>query len=418
MRAEIIAIGDELIEGVRVDTNSAWLSTQLRMLGLDISYHTTVGDQLAELTGALQTAWSRADVVICTGGLGPTADDLTRQAVAEATGRPLETRADILEAIRQLFADRGRVMPPRNAVQAQFPAGSEVILNPGGTAPGFHLEITGAANNPVHLYALPGVPAEMRAMWRQTVEPALTALLGPRRKVFCQRRIHCFGMGESAVEQALPDLIRRDRQPLVGITAHQATITLRIVAQGATKQECQAAIEPVAAAIYHCLGNVIFGEGDDSLHGVVMRLLASRQQSLAIAEWGSCGLASHWIATTPEAATVLRGAVIAGQNETWSRIVPSSDQASTATDTRQLANRVAQTAEAVRRWWDADWGLAIGPFPESFSTNDRPQYVHIALASRAGTTNHPFRFGGHPEIIMPRFAKQALNTLRLALLGH
>ena len=189
---------------------------------------------------------------------GPTADDLTREALARLAGTDLVLDEASLAHIRALFARRKRPMPERNVVQAMFPRGSRPIPNPEGTAPGIHLEVPRPDGSPCHLFAVPGVPAEMQQMWEQSVVPALVSL-GAGQQVIRHRRIKCFGVGESDLEQMLPDLIRRGRTPLVGITVHDATITLRITATAPTESECLAQMEPTIATIRECLGTLIFG---------------------------------------------------------------------------------------------------------------------------------------------------------------
>ena len=223
MEAEVIAIGDELTSGQRLDTNSKWLSQELSNLGIRTVRHTTIGDDLAHNVDALRQAAQRVDIVVCTGGLGPTLDDLTRQAFADAFDAPLELDEDSLEHIRQLFVSRGRDMPERNRAQALFPRGSQTIPNPHGSAPG--IDFTSAKDS-CRFFALPGVPAEMTEMWFHTVVPRIESMaanpLGPLRF----HAVKVFGIGESDVEVRLPELISRDRIPTVGITVSRATITL------------------------------------------------------------------------------------------------------------------------------------------------------------------------------------------------
>ena len=211
MHAEVLAIGDEITSGQTLDTNSQWLSQRLGELGIAVLYHSTVGDQLPACTEVFRHSIDRADVVVATGGLGPTADDLTREALAAAAGRPLEMAPDAMQYIRRMFARRNRPMPPQNQRQAMFPAGSRVVLNPHGTAPGIDLEVPREGRPACRVFCLPGVPAEMVEMWHASVGPAIAALLGDDRRIICQRRIHCFGAGESQIESMLPDLIGRGR---------------------------------------------------------------------------------------------------------------------------------------------------------------------------------------------------------------
>src|SRR6186997_2405402 len=207
MRAEIIAIGDELTSGQRLDTNSQWLSQRLGELGIPVAFHTTVRDDLDDNVAAFRNAIERADVVVATGGLGPTADDLTREALAAAAGVELYEDAAALAHIRNLFARRKREMPERNKLQAQFPRGSRVVPNPEGTAPGIDLTVPRSCVPPCRVFALPGVPAELFTMWNDTVKPALVAAQ-PSSRIICHRRIKCFGVGESDLEAMLPDMIR------------------------------------------------------------------------------------------------------------------------------------------------------------------------------------------------------------------
>ena len=276
MIAEIISIGDELTSGQRLDTNSQWLSQQLGDLGIQVLYHTTVADDLEANVHVFQTAANRADIVVASGGLGPTADDLTRDALARAAGVSLVLDEPSLAHIRSLFARHNREMPERNRLQAMFPTGARPIPNACGTAPGIDLIVSRAGAGQSRVFALPGVPVEMFEMFAAWVAPAVAGMQ-PEQRIIRHRRIKCFGAGESQVEQMLPDLIRRGRQPAVGITVHAATITLRITAEGRTAEECYAAMQPTADTIHECLGNLVFGEEDDELEDVVVQLLAERR---------------------------------------------------------------------------------------------------------------------------------------------
>ncbi len=208
MQAEVISIGDELTSGQRLDTNSQWLSARLAEIGVRTLYHTTVADDLDANIHVFKTAIDRADIIVATGGLGPTADDLTRDAIAASAEQPLELDDAALKHIESLFARRARPMPDRNRVQAYFPRGTRVVQNPAGTAPGIDLDVPRHGRRACRLFALPGVPAEMQEMWEQSVAPAIQSMVGPAR-VICHRRIKCFGVGESDLEAKLPDLIRR-----------------------------------------------------------------------------------------------------------------------------------------------------------------------------------------------------------------
>jgi nicotinamide-nucleotide amidase len=387
MRAEIISIGDELTTGQRLDTNSQWLAERLLEIGVPVAFHTTVGDQLTDNVLVFRQACERADVVVATGGLGPTADDLTRQALTDLAGVPLIQDDASLAHIKTLFAKRKREMPPANIVQAQFPQGSRPIFNPNGSAPGIDIAIPRALGfpqinaKPVRIFALPGVPAEMKEMWAATVSPAIQELLGVR-KVIAHYRIKCFGVGESDLEAMLPDLIARNRYPLVGITVSQATITLRVTAEGDSAATARAAMQPTIETIHACLGDLIFGHEDDELQHVVVRLLRERKQTLAVSEWATGGLISHWLAecNSPD---VFRLGVVHSTADSWASVAASASA-------------------------DADYQLLVGPIEAGA--------LPMILIFQGHKLHKSVPFVGHPEILRPRAAKQALNLLRLHLL--
>lgn len=398
MPAEIISIGDELTSGQRLDTNSQWLSERLGELGVRVLFHTTVADDLAANVRVFREAFDRADLVIASGGLGPTADDLTREAIAQAAGVDLVLDEGSLAHIRALFARRGREMPERNTVQALFPRGSRVVSNPNGTAPGIDLDVPRAGRSPARVIALPGVPAELFEMWQATVGPALA--VAQERRIIRHRRFKCFGVGESDLEQMLPDLIRRGRVPQVGITVSKATITLRITAEGATPEDCLAGMESTVATIHECLGELVFGEDDEELEHAVVRMLREKNKTLATCEVGTGGMISNWLSEADESGRhFLGGRIMRGPPS------PASDA--------ELTAAVCEMAQVCRRDCGADFGLAIGPFPpENLSP---PGHFHYALATNDGVEAKTSPYTGHPEILKPRAGKQALNLLRLAL---
>ena len=260
MHAEIISVGTELTTGAMLDTNSQWLSLELAGIGIPVHFHTTVADNLDAMAGVLRTAADRSDLILLTGGLGPTLDDLTRQALAAVLGTELVLHEPSLEFIRSIFVRHNREMPERNSIQAYFPKGSQPITNPRGTAPGIWAEIPLAGGRPPALFAaMPGVPHEMKRMFLKEVVPRL-----PGGNLVIQRaRVNCFGVGESKAEEMLGDLTARGRDPEIGITVHEATITLRIVAHGKSAEECRVKIDAAKAAIRERMGEQVFGEEDD-----------------------------------------------------------------------------------------------------------------------------------------------------------
>ncbi|MBI2824734.1 MAG: CinA family nicotinamide mononucleotide deamidase-related protein [Planctomycetia bacterium] len=416
MDAEVIAIGDELTSGQRLDTNSQWLSERLGDIGIRVLYHTTVADDLDANLRVFRQAVERADVVVASGGLGPTADDLTREVLAQLTGGELVLHEDIVQHIRGLFARFGREMPERNTVQAMFPAGSRVIPNPAGTAPGIAIDVPRAGREPCHLFALPGVPAEMFRMWDQSVGPELVRLAGAPQAIR-HRRIKCFGLSESELEGRLPDLIRRGRTPSVGITVSAATITLRITAQGASEAECQALIEPVAATIYECLGNVVFGEEEDELEHVVARLLAERGKTLATVEWGTGGLVAHRLHEATAKSGYFLGGIVVPNDVALARLLSVAPQV-VVEHTPVSAEVVEAMARGGRERLGADLTLAVSQFPQLSRADKTPQRLFLALASADEVVVRSAPHFGSPDFLTTRAAKQALNLLRLALLDQ
>ena len=411
MHAEILSIGDEITSGRLLDTNSRWLSQRLEDLGIRVLYHAVVGDDLAALAAVFRQALERSEVILATGGLGPTADDLTREALAQAAGVALEQRPEALEHVRSIFARLHRPMPVQNEVQALFPVGSQIIPNPNGTAPGIDLEYTREGREPARIFCLPGVPAEMVEMWNGTVEHRLRQA-GAGQRVIRHRQLRCFGAGESAIEALLPDLIRRGRVPRVGINASKATIILRITAEGATAEEADTAMEPTAATIRQCLGNLVFGEGDEELPHAVVRLLTERSATLATLEWGTGGLLADWFGDVAAAEACYRGGLVVTS-------APALEATLGVTADPALSDRTRMEAAArvCRERFASDYGLAVGPFPAWDPAAPQPKSVVLALATAEGVVVREVPFASHPDLLKILSAKRALNLLRLSLLG-
>lgn len=410
MRAEVIAIGDELTSGQRLDTNSQWLSQRLGELGIDVAFHTTVGDDLEDNVAVFRAAIARADIVVMTGGLGPTADDLTRDALAAANGTELVRDEPTLTHIRRLFESRGRTMPERNVVQADFPQGAVPIPNPHGTAPGIEMHVA-SDDGDCTLFALPGVPAEMHEMWQATVVPALVKLQ-PESRVTRHRLIRCFGVGESQLEAMLPDLVRRGRKPRVGITASDATITLRITASGSSEDDCFRSMESTAATIYGKLDSLIFGEGDDTLQDVVLRLLSKQEQTLSVAEWATEGRVSEWLREAASDAKLLAGTTTLQTIDDMRSLATANSVA--AGFAEHSSHAATLLAESAQRQFGSDFAVGIAAFPAE--TENPNAHVHVSLATPNGVRKLRFPCASHPAIKISRTAKQALNALRLTLL--
>jgi nicotinamide-nucleotide amidase len=283
----VISIGTEMITGARIDTNSAWISEQLNLYGYHTALHATVGDVQADHEELMRDIVGDCDLIVMTGGLGPTLDDLTRDVLANVFDAPLELDQPSLDFIQSMFSRRGRPMPERNVVQAYFPRGSEILLNPIGTAPGIWMKVPKdpVSNEYCLIAALPGVPVEMKKMFLEQVIPRLPN----SGETIKMDTMQAFGMGESQCEVMLGDITSRGRDPEVGITVHQATITLRIVARGTTTEECQQKIVTTRQQIQDKLGDFIYGEHGAELEESVLALLQERQLKVSSCEWGRSG---------------------------------------------------------------------------------------------------------------------------------
>ncbi len=413
MSAEIIAIGSELTTGAKLDTNSQWLSLELSEVGIPVKYHQTMADDLSAMVEVFRNAAARSDWVFITGGLGPTLDDLTRQALAELAGVELVLHQESLDIIREMFQKRNRNMPERNVVQAMVPFGSEPIPNRRGTAPGIWLELGREGKSPCRLAAMPGVPSEMKLMFREQILPRLKG--GGR--VIRRARINCFGVGESDAEQRLGDVTARGRDPEVGITAHEATITLRITAEGETPQECEQKIAETKAVIHDRMGLLVFGEEDEELQHIVVKMLKDRGLTLGTAESGTGGLLAHWLTDVPNFEPVYLGGIIAPTTAAKRDLLGVSEDA-LHTAGAVSSQSAIEMAEGARRQLDSDFAVAITeyPLPDPVAMETEVPRAWIALSGESVSKTVEHALVGDLAIAKSRAAKTALNRLRLHLL--
>ncbi len=414
MNAAIISCGTELVTGQCLDTNSAWLAQRLTALGVEVSSHVTVGDEQERVADTIRKAQQEAQLVIMTGGLGPTADDLTRDALSGVLNQPLELHAQALAAIQAFFEKWGREMPVSNRVQAMIPRVCEVIPNPRGTAPG----IAHTAGERM-LFALPGVPAEMKAMFVESIEPRLIPQTRGERTL--TKRLLCFGISEASLGEAIVDLMARGRNPLVGTTASEAILSVRILARGADDASAELLISRVCAEVRRRLGSSVFGEGDDTLQSAVAAMLIERRLTVATAESCTGGLLAKRLTDIPgSSASFLRGYVTySNESKTELLGIPSELIAVHGAVSEPVAEAMA---DRCRRIAKSDLALAItGIAGPGGGSPDKPVgLVHVALADRDSTVSRRLRLGEHLTRgeIRDRACKSALNLLRLRLLGE
>jgi nicotinamide-nucleotide amidase len=412
MKAEIISIGSELTSGQNLDTNSQWLSLRLAEMGIAVGWHTTIADDLDDNIAAFRVASERAGLILVTGGLGPTQDDLTREVLARVAGVELEFDQASLDKIADMFARRQRQMPERNRVQAFFPAGAEPILNARGTAPGIWMRVGGAM-----VACMPGVPSEMFTMFEAEVKPRLLQM-GLAGGVRVQRKINTFGAGESHIEEKLFDLTRRGHVPEVGITVSDATVSLRIFAEAATPAEAQAQIAPVEKTIRERLGNLVFGNDQEELQDVVIRLLKEIKQTVATAESVTGGLVAQLLTRVPGASDVFWGGVVAYDARIKVALL-GVQQELIETHGVISAQVVEAMAVGCRARFGTDFAVStVGLAGPGGGTAEKPVgLVYAGLASKNGVASWSFNWAGTRSEVQSRTAKLALNRLRLALLS-
>lgn len=407
MQAETIAIGTELTTGAKLDTNSQWLSIELSAVGIPVWYHTTVADTLEANLLVFRQAVDRADVVLITGGLGPTLDDLTREALAALLGVELVLHEPSLVQIQEMFSRRNRTMPERNSIQAMFPAGTEPIPNPRGTAPGIWAEIPRPGRTPCRLAAMPGVPSEMKPMFRDSVLPRLTDFCGTGQ-VIRSARVNCFGLGESHADELLGDLTARGRDPEVGITVHEGTITLRIEAHAATVDECDRKIRQAKATARERLKGYVFGEEDEELQDVVLRQLSQQEASLITAESATGGLLATYLSNVEVPTASYHGGWVADESRLAAQIglhfVPNLEPSA----------RVTHLAQHIQQQATADYVLVVGDIVTLSTDPSVPPIprVYVALAGTGVSMTSEIQGLSDPTILKSRSAKTALDLLR------
>jgi nicotinamide-nucleotide amidase len=412
VKAEVLTIGDELLRGEIVDSNKSFLSE--RLLGLDIEthFHCSVRDDPADMRDAFSRAIARSDVVLVSGGLGPTRDDLTTDILAATIGRELVLDTASLEAIRSFFASVGREMSANNEKQAWFPEGAEVLENPIGTAPGFMVEERGTL-----VFCLPGVPRELYRMMDEQVLPRIAQRMASERMVVRAKFLRTFGIGESSLDHELAD-IAADGDVTLGFRTAFPDNHLRPLARATTVAEADAKLERVCAQIRERLGAIVYGEGEDTLELVVGRELRARGRTLAVAESCTGGLIAERLTEVPGSSDYFLGGVVAYANEAKQALL--GVEAAVLAEHGAVSEPVARAmAEGARARLGADLAVATtGISGPSGGSEEKPVgLVYIALASEAGTHCDHFVFPLDRTRHRQLTAHTALDWVRRSLLG-
>ena len=398
---EIITIGSELLLGQILDTNTTYLAQELARIGVSISFRTAVGDQLEEIVQIIQGATQRCDMVITTGGLGPTLDDLTREAVAQMVGVSLEYREDLMEQIEEVFRRSGYQMSENNRRQAFVPKGSHAIPNPAGTAPGFIREVDGKP-----IICLPGVQRELKFLVGREVIPWLRQRFNLADHLITYRVLKTAGIGESKVDRLIGDLMGSGKNPEVGLLASMGEIKIRIAARAKDVSEAESLIRPVELEIRSRLGEKIFGQDDETLEGVIDSMLVKQGLTLCVLETFTGGLVALKLQRVPSSQLVQSH--IISDKERLSQWLGNVDNALETASTLASAMRVKEMSET-------DMALVILGFPEK-KEKIYALKGHIAAVGEGIEKTFSWEMGGDLQTLQERGAIIGLNTLRLALI--
>ncbi len=417
-RASIVSVGNEILSGQTVDTNAAHLSAELLSIGVPVVSSYTVGDDIERIVRGLSLASADADVILITGGLGPTDDDLTRQALAKFLGVELELQDERVEGVPPSnrgqdardtrFSGRDRQMPRRNNIQAYIPAGAKALANI-GTALGIMAESEGKL-----FFALPGVPMEMRRMFAESVRPEIERFAGGQAVVV--KKLKCFGAGESTIAELLGTMMQRGRNPLINCTASSGIITLHIIASSDDKEKAEQMAEKDEKLLQSTLGELIYGVGDQSLAEVVGEKLAQQGKTIAVAESCTGGLLAKLLTDIPGSSKYFTYGWITYSNE--AKIGELGVPAELIQEYGAVSEQVARAmAIGARKKARTDYAISItGIAGPAGGTEQKPVgLVYISVDSENGCdTKHCFFYHGR-QFIRLRAAQTVLNILRLKL---
>jgi nicotinamide-nucleotide amidase len=410
MNAYILSTGDELVRGRTLDTNTSEIARTLAAEGVSVVGASIVGDDEPSLAAAMIAAADAAEIVVISGGLGPTVDDCTRAAAARAAGVALERRAEIEDALRARYASRKTPMPESNLLQADAPAGAKILTNRHGTAPGFRVRVRGA-----ELFALPGPPHEMRAVLVEEALPRIRALVGGGGRVVVTRTLETFGEREAAVGETIADLMERGREPRVGTTAMRGTIRVVIHAEGGAAETAEL-LDRAEAEIRRRLGPIVYGVDGETLAGAAGRLLLANRASIATAESCTGGLVAGALTETPGISAVFPGGVVTYADEEKTKLlgVPADLIARVGAVSEEVARAMAS---GVRARFATDLGVALtGVAGPDGGTAEKPVgLVHVALDARGVVTHTRLMSPGDRALVREIAVKTALDLVRRAL---
>lgn len=406
--ASIVSIGNELLSGQTVNSNAAHLSAELLSAGIPTISSHVIADQIDVIARAFDLAATEADIIIATGGLGPTDDDVTRQGLAKFLGVELELRNELLEFIERFFVSRNRPMPEKNKIQACIPAGAKALTNI-GTAPGILAESHGKL-----FFALPGVPSEMKWMLAKSVLPELRSFIGGQAIVV--HKLKCYGEGESTIAQKLGTIMERNRNPLINCTVSSGVITLHIIAKAEDEETAREMAQNDEAFLREILGKLVFGTGGQSLAQVVGEGLARQNQTIAVAESCTGGLLAKMLTDHSGATRYFRSGWITYSNEAKIRELGVPDEL--ITQHGAVSEHVAESmARGARKKADTDFAIGItGIAGPTGGTEQKPVgLVYISVDSERENQTVGYNFSHDRRAIRRRAAQTALNMLRLKL---
>ncbi|MCE5340373.1 MAG: competence/damage-inducible protein A [Planctomycetaceae bacterium] len=409
-KAAILSVGNELLNGSTVDTNSNWLQKQLLTVSIPVVYTCSIVDDIDEIKNAIEYASTKADVILITGGLGPTDDDLTRQAIAKYLNVELEYHPDIYAKIENFFVSIKRPMVEKNKIQAYLPAGTSEIENNLGTAPGIFYQ-----NNKILIASFPGVPYEMKEMFEKIVQPKLQEL--NRGNILVVKKIKCIGVGESSLAEMIGDMMERDRNPLINCTVDHGVITLHIISQAKDEKTAQASANKDIEKLRGILGGFIYAYDDLSLPEAVGRKLAEKKKTLAIAESCTGGLIAKLLTDISGSSKYFTYGWVTYSNE--AKISQLGVDKNLIDKFGAVSSEVAaQMAIGAKKKSGADYAIAVTGIagPDGGTTEKPVGLVYVSVAGPNETKTERFLFGArNRDFIRLRTSQVALNLLRLNL---